>query len=97
MPADRLALAVFVRREVELAGVLERGPQIFDDLLAAFGQLVRRLEAVVDIDGQTFAREVGNVADGCAHIVRAAEELGDRLGLGGRFDDDEGFCHAPIR
>ena len=56
VPADRLALAVLVRREVQLAGVLERRPQLLDDLLAPLGQLVGRLEAVVDVDGQPLRR-----------------------------------------
>ena len=96
VPRDRLALAVFIRREVELGGVLECGLEILDDGLAAFGQLVGGLEAVVDVDVQTLARQVGHVADRGAHVVVAAEELRQRLGLGGRLDDDEGFGHRCL-
>ena len=56
VPADRFALAVLVRRQVQLAGVLQRGPQLLDDLGTALGQLVGRLEPVVDVDGQTLRR-----------------------------------------
>ncbi len=81
VPADRLTLAILVRREVQLAGVLQRGAQLLDDLGAALGQLVGRLEPVVDVDGEALRRQVGDVADRGAHIERVAEELGDRLGL----------------
>ena len=81
VPADRLTLAVLVRREVQLAGVLQRGTQLLDHLGAAFGELVRRLEPVVDVDGQSLGRQIGDVAHRGAHVVGVAEELGDRLGL----------------
>ena len=94
VPADGLALAVFVGGEVQLAGVLHQHPQLFDDLGAALGQLVRRLETVVDIDRQTLAGQVGDVADRGAHVERSSQELGDGLGLRGRFDDDKWFGHG---
>ena len=81
VPADRLALAVLVRREVQLAGVLQRGSELLDHLGAALGQLVGRLETVVDIDRQALRRQVGDVPHRGAHVVGVAEELGDRLGL----------------
>ena len=83
MPRDRLALAVFIGREIELGGVLERRTQLFDHRLAALGELVGGLEPVVDIDVQTLAGQVGDVAHRGAHVVVAAEELRDRLGLRG--------------
>ena len=94
VPADGLALAVLVRREVQLAGVLHRRSQVLDHVLAADGQLVRGLEAVVDVDRQTLARQVGDVAHRGAHVEGAAQELGEGLGLGGRFDDDEWLGHG---
>ena len=96
VPADGFALAVLVGREVELDGVLQRRPQVLDHLLAAFGQLVRRLEPVVDVDGETLRRQVGDVAHRGAHVVVVAEELRDRLGLRGRLDDDEGLGHRCL-
>ncbi len=55
VPRDRLALAVFVRCEIELGGVLQRGLEFLDHGLAALGQLVGRLETVVDVDVQALA------------------------------------------
>ena len=96
VPRDRLALAVFVGREVQLGGVLERGTQVLDHLLAAIGQLVRRLEPVVDVDVEALARQVGDVPDRGAHVEGTAEELRDRLGLRGRLHDDQGLCHRAL-
>ncbi len=83
VPRDGLTLAVLIGREIQLGGVLESRTQLFHHGLAALGQLVRRLEAVVDVDVETLARQVGDVADGGAHVVAAAEELRDGLGLRG--------------
>ncbi len=49
VPADRLALAVLVRRDVELVGVLERGLELLDDVLLARRDDVHGLEALVDV------------------------------------------------
>ena len=65
--------------------------------LPRVGQLVRRLETVVDVDRQTLAGQVGDVAHRGAHVERAPEELGDGLRLGWRLDDDEGLGHALYR
>ena len=94
VPADGLALAVLVGREIQLAGVFHQHTQVFHHLRAAHRQLVRRLETVVDIDRQTLARQVGDMAHRGAHVERVAQELGDGLGLRGRFDDDEWFGHG---
>ena len=96
VPADGLALAVLVRREVQLGGVLEGRTQVLDHLLAALGELVRRLEPVVHVDGQALRREVGDVAHGGAHVVGVAEELGDGLGLRRRLDDDQWLGHRSL-
>ena len=94
VPGDGLALAVFVRREVELVGVLHRGTQVLHHVLAAQGQLVGGLEPVVHVDLQPLARQVGHMAHRGAHVERVAEELGDRFRLGRRLHDDEGFGHG---
>src|SRR6185503_17158333 len=83
-------------RQVQLAGVLEGRLEILDDLLAALGELVRRLEAVVHVDGQSLRREVGDVADRGAHIEGAPQELRDRLGLRRGFDDDQRLGHRSL-
>ena len=80
----------------KLGGVLQRGLQVLDDGLAPLGQLVRGLEPVVDVDVETLRRQVRHVAHRGAHVVVAAEDLRQRLRLGGRFDDDEGFGHQCL-
>ena len=97
VPRDRLALAVFVGREIELAGVLQRGLEILDDGLAALGQLVGRLEPVVDVDVQspwTAGRRRGRPRR--ARRSRCRGTSPDRLRLGGRLHDDEGFGHRCL-
>ncbi len=93
MPRDRFALAILIRREEELVRVLQRGPQLLDHFLASGGQLVGRLEPVVDVDGETLAGEVGDVPDRRAHLISVTEEARDRLRFRGRFHDDERSGH----
>ena len=50
VPADRLALAVFVGREQQLVGALERVLELCDRLLLVVGDDVERLEVLVDRD-----------------------------------------------
>jgi hypothetical protein len=88
MPADRLALAVFVGGEIQLAGVLQRSTEILDNLLAAVGQLIGGPEPVLDVDCESLRREVGDVAYRGAYVERVTEELGDRLCLRRGLDDD---------
>ena len=82
VPTDRLPLAVLIGGEIELAGLLEGGPQFTDHLAAALGQLVGRLEPVVDIDSEALGGEIGDVAHRGAHIELIPEEPGDGLRLG---------------
>ena len=96
VPADGFPLAILVGGEIELAGILERGAQVLDHLLASHGQLVGWLEPVVDVDGKALGRQVGDVANRGAHVEVLAEKLGDGLGLGRRFDDDERAGHRPV-
>ena len=96
VPRDGFALTVFIGCEIELRCVLQRRLEIFDDGLAALGEFVGGLEAVVDVDVQTLARQVGDVAHRGAHVVIVAEELRQRLRLGGRLDDDERFGHQCL-
>ena len=83
MPTDGLALAVLVRRQIHGAGLLHQLPQLLDHLGAALGELVRGLEVVVDVDGQSLGGKVGHVTDGGADVVLRAQERRDGLGLGG--------------
>ena len=52
VPRDGLALAVLIRREVELVGVLERALEIGDRLLFRVAHHVVGLEAVLDVDAE---------------------------------------------
>ena len=52
------------------------------------------LEPVVDVDAELAGGEIAHVTDRRPHVVAAAEVLPDRLGLGGRLDDDERISRA---
>ena len=52
MPRDRLALAVFVRGEIELARVLQPGFELGDHMLLVGRHDVDRREVVVDVDAE---------------------------------------------
>jgi hypothetical protein len=103
VPGDRLAFAIFIRREQELVGVLQLRLQIGDDLLLSRVDDVERCEVVRGVDAQAspglflvlggdlrgVVRQVADVADrGLDHIV-LAQIARDGLRLCGRFDDDE--------
>ena len=53
VPRDGLAFAVFVGREIELFNFLEGCLQFGDNLLAARGNDVDRLEVIVDVDAES--------------------------------------------
>ena len=108
MPGDRLALAVLVGGEEELAGVLQQALQ-FGDLLPLLAvDHVERFEVVVDIDAQASPRfpfvrrghfgripwQVAHVPDRRLHHEVAAEKTGDRPRLGGRLHDHERLGHG---
>ena len=94
MPRDRLALAILIRREVELVGILERLAQAADHLRLVRRDLVLRLEVVVHVDREALAGQVTDVAHAGHDRVVATEEATDRVGFGLGFDDDEGLGHG---
>ena len=96
VPGDGLAFAILVGGEVQLAGVLEGRSEVLHHVPAAGGQLVGRFEAVVDVDGQALRGQVGNVAHRGAHVEVVAQETGDGLRLGRRFDDHERSGHRAL-
>ena len=53
VPRDRLAFAVLVGREVQLARIGDRGLELLDHVLFLLGHDVDRLELVLDVDPQT--------------------------------------------
>ena len=109
VPGDRLALAVFVRREQELGGVLQLALELVDLLLLVGIDDVERLERVIDVDAEAgprlllhrgrnvggAIRKIADVADRRFHDVAVAEVPGNGLCLGRGLDDDETtFGHA---
>src|SRR5438093_444707 len=106
VPGDRLALAVFVRRQQELVGLLQELLQLADLLLLVGIDDVERLEVVLDIDAEArpllllvFLRDVGGALGQVADVADArlddeivAEIALDRPCLGGRLDDHQ----APV-
>ena len=75
VPRDRFTLAVFVGREIQGGCFFQRCPELSHDLSSAFCEFVGGFESIVDIDGEPFAREVCNMANGGAHFKCVAEIL----------------------
>ena len=99
---DRLALAVLVRREQELVGVLELALQVGDHLLLVRVDEVVRLEALGNRNAERAvlgtvgfrdvrgpARQVADMADARLDHEVGAEVARDGLGLRGALDDDQ--------
>jgi hypothetical protein len=106
VPGDRLALAVLVRREQQLVGVLQLLLQVGDDALLVRVDHVVGLEPLLDRDAERAVpfplllrdvrcplRQVADVADAGLDHESGAEVAGDGLRLGGRLDDDECLGH----
>ena len=96
VPRDGFALAVFIRREIELGGVFQCGFQFLDNGFPAFGQLVGRLETVLGVDVETLGRQVGDVAHRGANVVVTPEQFRECLRLRWGFDDDEWLRHLCL-
>ena len=101
VPANGLALAVFVSCQVKVLGVFQGRPQLSHLLGLLRRDDINRFEAVINVHAQIgpllflillwhFLGAVGQIAD-VAYAgldrVAAAEEAADRPGLGRRFDD----------
>ena len=113
MPRDCLSLAVFVRREEKLGGVLQLALELVDLLLLVGVDDVEGLERVVDVDAEAGPRfllhrsrniggavgEVADMTDRGLHDIAVAEIAGNGLCLRGRLDDHETtFGHGcPFR
>jgi hypothetical protein len=88
VPGDGLALAVLVGGEIELVGLLERGPQAFDHVTPGGRDHVGGLEPVVDVHRQALGLEVPDGADRRLDHEAVAQVPGDGARLGRRLDDD---------
>ena len=95
VPGDRLALAVGVGGEDELAVGLQGLGDRADVLLALRRHLPLHLEVAVGVDRAVLGRQVAHVPVGGEDGVAGTEVLVDGLRLGRRFDDDDGHGRAP--
>ena len=95
VPADRLALAVRVGRQEQRASArFRRLGDRLDMLLVLLDQVVAHGEAVGRVDRAFLRHQVADMAVGGQDGEVLAEVLVDRLGLGGRFDDQEVLGHG---
>ena len=94
VPADRLALAVRVGRQEQGVGALGGLGDRVDVLLVLLDQVVAHGEAVVRVDRAFLRHQVADMAVGGQDGEVLAEVLVDRLGLGGRLDDEEVLGHG---
>src|SRR5690606_6302325 len=96
VPADRLALAVRVGRQPDALGATRGLGDRLDVLFVLVDQLVAHPEAVVRIDRAFLRHQVADVAVRGQDLEVLAEVLVDRLGLGGRFDDEKVLGHRGL-
>ena len=90
MPGDRLALAVGVGCQQNLAGPLGRGLDVRNHFLLALDDHVLGLEVVLDVDAHAGFGQILDVPHRCLDQVARAQVLHDGRGLGGRLDDHQG-------
>ena len=91
MGGDGFAFAVRIGRKVDGIGGAGQLFEMGDHLLFAGDDLVLGGEIVVDIDAEALLGQILNMTEGGFHVVTGAEILLNRLGLGGRLDDDQTF------
>ncbi len=82
MPADRLAFAIQVGRQIDVIGQLGRLGDRVDVLLVALDDLVGHGETVFGIDRALLRLQVAHVTVGGEDLEVLAEVFVDRLGLG---------------
>jgi hypothetical protein len=103
MPADALAFAILIGREQQLVGSGQLPLELRQMLLLVPRDDVERLETAVDVDTEPCPgllleprrnlvgalRQVAYVAVAGLHLEVLAQDPGEGLGLGRRFDDYE--------
>jgi len=94
VPADRLALAVRVGRQEDVVGALGGLGDGLDVLFVLLDQVVAHGETVVRIDRAFLRDQVAHVPIRGQDGEVLAEVFVDRLGLGGRFDDEQVLGHV---
>ena len=103
MPTNGLPFAVFVRRQIEIGGLLQSGLQLADLLDLLRRNDVDRVEVLCGIHSQVGptlllhrlghlfgpVRQIADVSDTGLDGVTWAEELADGAGLGRRLDNHQ--------
>ena len=99
MPGNGLPFAIQVGCQIHgvaaFGGRLQRG----NDFLLAGHDVVRRLEAILDIDIQSLRRQIAHMAHRSVNLEIRPQIMIDRFGLRGRLYDDQrflslGLCHV---
>ena len=90
VPADRLALAVGVGGEDQNRVIFQRIGDGFDMFARVGGNLPLHRETLFGVDRAILGGQVTHMPIRGQHSVIAAKIAVDGLGLGGRFDDDDG-------
>ena len=95
VPADRLALAIQVGCEVEGISLLGGLGDRLDVPLVLLDQFVAHGEIAIGIDRALAWHQIAHMAIGGEDMKVLAEVFVDRLGLGGRLDDEQVLGHSP--
>ncbi len=91
MSGDGFAFAVGIGCEIDGIGGAGQPFEIRDHLLLAGDDLVLGGEIIVNIDAETLLGQILNMTERSFYVVTGAEIFLNRLGLGGRLDDDQTF------
>ena len=97
VPGNRLAFAVGVGGEDERGVVLQRVGDGLEVLAAVGVDLPEHGKVLVGIDRAVLGGQVSDMAIGGEHGIVAAQVAVDGLGLGGRFDDNDGHGGPWLR
>jgi hypothetical protein len=89
VPGDRLALAVWVSREDDAVGVLDRLDDVGEPLAGLGVDLPAHREILVRADRAVLRRQVADMPVGGQDLVVRTEIFVDGLGFRRGFDDDD--------
>ena len=96
MPADGLALAVRVGRQIDLIGLLGLVGQALDDVLFVLVDHIFRFKAVLDVHAERRLRQIPYVAARRVHGVFLPKILFNGLGLGRRLDNYQFHSYLSV-
>ena len=89
MPGNRLALAVRVSRQDDRLGILSFLTDAFEHLAATPDRNILRFKVVFNVYAQLGLGQIADMAVGGLHLIRSAQEFGNRARLGGRLHDHQ--------